>query len=242
MVIQGAWVNAMIKTCIVGLTGIPPGRHNIKDPRLDQIHKIVEADKKTYAQIEVVPEEAVIDAEILLATTESFPDLLLKDMEFIETRLGRNPPDAEKAVLVKIQQQLEAGHGLRSTELSPDESSAIAAHGFITAKPIVVARADETPEALMVRAFHESGYISFLTVGGKENRAWPIRKGMSAVEAAGAIHTDLQKGFIRAEVISFDDLVQAGSETEAKRAGKVRLETKAYIMQDYDVVNFRFSK
>ena len=98
------------------------------------------------------------------------------------------------------------------------------------------------PDALIVRAFKESGYICYLTVGGKENRAWPIRKGATAWEAAAAIHTDLQKGFIRAEIIGFDDFVQAGGETQAKRAGKLRLETKSYIMQDYDVVNFRFSK
>ena len=98
------------------------------------------------------------------------------------------------------------------------------------------------PEALLVRAFAESGYICFLTLGGKENRAWPIRAGMTAWESAGTVHTDMQKGFIRAEIISYADLIEAGGETQAKRAGKVRLELKTYIMQDYDVVNFRFSK
>jgi ribosome-binding ATPase YchF (GTP1/OBG family) len=232
----------MIKACIVGLTGLPLGKHNIKDARLDEVHKLVEADKKAYAQLEVAGEETLVDADILLTTADAFPDLLLKDMEFIETRMGRNPPEAEKAVLLKIQQQLEAGHGLRETKLSPDESSAIAAHGFTTAKPIVVAQPDESHDVLLVRALREAGYICFLTVGGKENRAWPIREGVTAVEAAGSIHTDLQKGFIRAEVISFDDLIQTGGETQAKRAGKLRLETKTYVMQDYDVVNFRFSK
>ena len=96
--------------------------------------------------------------------------------------------------------------------------------------------------ALLVRAFKESGYISFLTVGGKENRAWPIRAGLTAWEAAGTIHTDIQKGFIRAEIISLADFVEAGGETQAKRAGKQRLELKTYVMQDYDVVNFRFNK
>jgi hypothetical protein len=97
-------------------------------------------------------------------------------------------------------------------------------------------------DALLARALAESGYISFLTVGGKENRAWPIRAGTTAWEAAGTIHTDLQKGFIRAEIIGFADFVAAGGETQAKRAGKVRLELKGYVMQDYDVVNFRFTK
>src|SRR6185295_13361237 len=98
------------------------------------------------------------------------------------------------------------------------------------------------PDALLVRAFKESVYISFLTVGGKENRAWPIRAGISAWEAAGTIHTDIQKGFIRAEIISFVDLMEAGGETQAKRASKLRLELKTYVMQDYVITNFRFNK
>ena len=65
---------------------------------------------------------------------------------------------------------------------------------------------------------------------------------MTAWEAAGTIHTDIQKGFIRAEIISFADLVEAGGETQAKRANKMRLELKTYVMQDYDVTNFRFNK
>jgi len=81
-----------------------------------------------------------------------------------------------------------------------------------------------------------------LTVGGKENRAWSIRTGLNAWEAAGSIHSDIQKGFIRAEVISFADFLEAGGETQAKRAGKQRLETKQYIVQDYDLLNFRFNK
>ena len=93
-----------------------------------------------------------------------------------------------------------------------------------------------------VRAFKEAGYICFLTVGGKENRAWPIRKGATAWEAAGSIHSDIQKGFIRAEVISYEDFIQAGGETEAKRAGKLRLETKNYVVRDFDLMNFRFNK
>ena len=128
--------------------------------------------------------------------------------------------------------------------LANEDFKAISAHNFYSNRPVVVADQNElaTPEALMVRAFKESGYISFLTVGGKENRAWPIRAGTSAWDAAGTIHTDIQKGFIRAEIISFADFIEAGGETQAKRTGKQRLELKTYVMQDYDVVNFRFNK
>ena len=85
------------------------------------------------------------------------------------------------------------------------------------------------------------GLQSFLTAGPKESRAWTIRKGATAPEAAGVIHTDFQKGFIKAEVVHYDDLVAAGSMAEAKAAGKVRIEGKDYVMQDGDVVEFRFN-
>ncbi|HHT12603.1 MAG TPA: redox-regulated ATPase YchF [Propionibacterium sp.] len=85
------------------------------------------------------------------------------------------------------------------------------------------------------------GLQSYLTAGPKEARGWTIKKGATAPEAAGVIHTDFQKGFIKAQVVSFDDLVAAGSENAAKAAGKMRLEGKDYVMQDGDVVEFRFN-
>lgn len=233
-----------MKISLFGIQGITIGKHNVKDPRLDQTHQLVEADKKTYAQVDITAEDGALEADVILTTPEAFPDLILKDLEFVETRLGRNPPEVEKAVLLKIQAQLEAERPMREAGLSAEELAAVAAHGFQTNKPIVIAKAGELqdPDALIVRAFKESGYICFLTVGGKENRAWPIRKGLTAWEAAASIHTDLQKGFIRAEIIGFNDFIETGGETQAKRAGKLRLETKTYVMQDYDLVNFRFSK
>ena len=85
------------------------------------------------------------------------------------------------------------------------------------------------------------GLISFLTAGSDEVRAWTIKKGTKAPQAAGKIHTDFERGFIRAEVISFDDLVACGSTTAAKEKGILRSEGKEYVMQDGDVVLFRFN-
>ncbi len=83
--------------------------------------------------------------------------------------------------------------------------------------------------------------ISFLTAGEMESRAWTIRKGTRAPQAAGVIHSDMERGFIRAEVVAYEDLVAAGSMAAAREAGKVRLEGKDYVMQDGDVVHFRFN-
>lgn len=87
--------------------------------------------------------------------------------------------------------------------------------------------------------FNTLGLQTYLTAGPKETRAWTIPQGATAPEAAGVIHTDFQRGFIKAEIVSFDDLVAAGSMNEAKAAGKVRLEGKDYVMKDGDVVEFK---
>ncbi|UQX02790.1 redox-regulated ATPase YchF [Streptomyces sp. RerS4] len=89
--------------------------------------------------------------------------------------------------------------------------------------------------------FETLGLQTYLTAGPKETRAWTIKQGATAPEAAGVIHTDFQRGFIKAEVISFADLVACGSVTEARAKGKARMEGKDYVMQDGDVVEFRFN-
>ncbi len=96
-------------------------------------------------------------------------------------------------------------------------------------------------EKLVKASYDLLGLMSFLTAGEKEVRAWTIKKGTKAPQAAGKIHTDFEKGFIKAEVVSYDDLVETGSFVKAKEKGKVRLEGKDYVVQDGDVMLFRFN-
>jgi ribosome-binding ATPase YchF (GTP1/OBG family) len=96
-------------------------------------------------------------------------------------------------------------------------------------------------EEVVRRLSDELGLISFFTAGDKETRAWTLRRGQTALEAAATVHSDIARGFIRAEVIRWDDLVKAGSHAEAARAGLQRLEGKTYEVQDGDVLNVRFN-
>ena len=96
-------------------------------------------------------------------------------------------------------------------------------------------------DRLIKAGFKLLGLQTFLTAGEMESRAWTIVQGSTAPQAAGKIHTDFEKGFIRAEIVSYDDLVKCGSKQAAKEKGLVRLEGKDYIMQDGDVVEFRFN-
>jgi len=100
----------------------------------------------------------------------------------------------------------------------------------------------ESATSRFVRGCYDSlGLVSFLTVGSDEVRAWPIRRGTVAVDAAGKVHSDIKRGFIRAETMAYKDLKELGGEKAVKAAGKMRLEGKEYIVQDGDIINFRFN-
>lgn len=233
-----------MKISAIGIPEISPGKQNVKDTRLDQADKLVKAKKKTYVQVEITGEDAALEADAIIVSPDARTDIILKDLDFVETRLARSPEDKEKALLIRMKEALEREEFISSLELSSEDKEIVSGYGFLTLKPVVIVNKDEAADAgaLLAQVLAESGFICFLTVGDKENRAWLIKKGTTAWEAAGAIHTDIQKGFIRAEIISFSDFAQAQGETQAKQAGKMRLEQKDYVMQDADLVNFRFNK
>jgi len=233
-----------MKISVFALTQMQPGKRNIKDPRLDQVDSITKAKKKTYVQLELSGEDTAVDADAILAPESSSADLILKDLEFVETRLTRATEDKEKQLLNKLKGTLEKEEFISKLTLSEEEEQLMKSFGLLTAKPVILCKESEADDqdALLLRAFQESGFTSFFTTGEKETRAWLIKKGATAWEAAGVIHSDIQRGFIRAEIISFADFIQAGGENQAKQAGKLRLEQKDYIMQDCDLANFRFNK
>jgi ribosome-binding ATPase YchF (GTP1/OBG family) len=101
--------------------------------------------------------------------------------------------------------------------------------------------AESSRDRIIRVSFDLLGLMPFFTVGPDECRAWTIRRGTPAVEAAGAIHSDIQRGFIRAEVVSYQDLIDAGSLAETKKRGTFRREGKTYIVQDGDIINFLFN-
>jgi hypothetical protein len=117
-------------------------------------------------------------------------------------------------------------------ELEPEEAAELLADAGLEAPGL---------DLLAHAGFRALGLQTFLTAGPKESRAWEIPIGATAPEAAGTIHTDFQRGFIKAEIVSYDDLMEAGSVAAARSVGKARVEGKDYVMQDGDVVEFRFN-
>ncbi|MCX5707268.1 MAG: DUF933 domain-containing protein [Candidatus Omnitrophica bacterium] len=233
-----------MKISLFSLPEINPGKHNIKDERLDQIDKITKSKKKTYIQVEIGAEDGALEADVIAALKDNRTDLVLKDLEFVESRLTRATDDAEKNLLNKFKVALEKEELISSIALNEEEKKMAAIYGLLTIKPVVLVEKSEMaePDKFLFKVFQASDFISFFTTGEKETRAWLIKKGTTAWEAAGVIHSDIQQGFIRAEIISFKDFIESGSETAAKQAGKLRLEQKGYSMQDCDLANFRFNK
>lgn len=233
-----------MKISVFSLPDVNLGKHNVKDSRLDEVDKITQAKKKTYVQVEAAAEDAALDADCILAPQDSRTDLVLKDLEFTETRLGRSADIGEKNLLGKLKAALEKEQFIMELPLASEEKQLLAGYGLYTKKPVVLAGKEELGDLnqLLSRCLKEAGYISFFTTCEKETRAWLIKRGTTAWEAAGCVHSDIQRGFIRAEIISFQDFISCGGENAAKQAGKLRLEQKDYVMQDTDLVNFRFNK
>lgn len=231
-------------------------------------------------------------------------ELAFSDLAIIERRLTRLEAEigkmsareretriAERELLQRLREALEAEEPIRNLDLSDEEAHMLRGFQFLTAKPLLVVlnigeehlstppdiayphrRSAVVPlcgkieaelaqleqedarvfmddlgitEPARERVIHLSydllGLISFLTTGPDEVRAWPIRRNTTALDAAGTIHSDIQRGFIRAEVVAYDDLVAAGGMTEAKKVGTVRMEGKQYIVQDGDICHFLFN-
>jgi hypothetical protein len=226
-------------------------------------------------------------------------ELQLGDFIVIDKRVERLEKEHRKGpeldILKRCREYIEAGHSLRTLELSPQEEVDMAGFGLLSRKPLMllgnygeasigkpdpsgltayaleqnqtlvelcgkieleVAELDEEERQafrqdlglgeesrtqFLQAAYDMLGLMSFLTAGEPEVRAWTIRKNTRAVDAAGVIHSDIQRGFIRAEIVNYDDFMAAGSMVKAKEQGHVRLEGKEYVMRDGDIVLFRFN-
>ncbi len=238
----------------------------------------------------------IVDAELLLS------DLIIVErrIERLEAQLkkggdrqARATNEAERALMQRLYDQLDAGQPLRDLDLTPAELKALRNFGLLTLKPLLIVlnvgeqSADCALDALadyqhrrtsitclqgrlemelaqlppeevgeflaeyqiaelglhrVIRLSYDLlGIHSFFTVGEDEVRAWTIPVGATAVEAAGVIHSDLARGFIRAEVIAYDDLIAAGSLAAARQRGLLRLEGRDYVVQNGDILSIRFN-
>ncbi len=188
--------------------------------------RLIELDETERAFLSAVP--LLSDKPVIYCANVSEDDLSKPDGEnpyFVELE---NAVKGENAEIISVCAEIEA----EVAELEPDEAKAFLDDLGVTESGL---------GKLIKASYHLLGLISFLTAGKPEVRAWTIKRGTKAPQAAGKIHSDIERGFIRAEIVNFDDLVRLGSVNAAKEQGLMRSEGKEYIMRDGDVVLFRFN-
>ncbi len=224
---------------------------DIIDRRIDKVSKMIKADKKYVSEYEFLKkikehleagksarsydcneeEKEILSNVSLLTNKPIIYAANMSDGDFSNDKYFKEVEaiaNEEGAAVLPICAQIEA----EISTLSDDEKILFLQDMGLNESGL---------DRLINKCYSLLGLISYLTAGKPEVRAWTIKKGTKAPQAAGKIHSDFERGFIRAEVISFDDLVKCGSMTAAKEKGLVRLEGKDYIMNDGDIVLFRFN-
>ncbi len=212
-------------------------------PRLEKearTHK----DRKPAHQAALAAQQVLDDGTTLFAA--GFDDSLLRELNLLTTKPFLYVFNADEAVLTnpeRISELRELVAPADAVFLDAKIEAELAELDDESAMELLesIGQNERGLDALARAGFHTLRLQTFLTAGPKEARAWTIRRGDTAPEAAGVIHSDFEKGFIKAEIVSYDDLMAAGSMAAAKAAGKVRMEGKDYVMADGDVVEFRFN-
>jgi hypothetical protein len=234
-----------MKIGIVGTDIFTQGKTSLADERVKALKAMFNSAKEVYIQLDMITdEEKLVEADGIIAPDTAKLDLVVHDIEFVETRLGRVEDPKEKELLTKFKDQLDKEALLCDLTLSDEEKGLISGHSLWTIRPVYLAKPEELQDKnkLLFSAYARFGYISFFTAGDKDSHAWSIKSGATAWDAAGAIHSDIQKGFIRAEVTGYKELISDGSISKARSNNHVRLEMKDYPVQDGDYLVIRTNK
>lgn len=223
--------NVRSELLLADIAVVDPSLHKAEKRARASASEEVEALRRAHAALEA--ETPVRDAELSnddlaslrgLALLTAKPELVIANLE----EGASVPAELAASGAVGIYASIEA----ETAEMDPEEARALLEE-FGVHQPGL--------ETVIESCYRTLDLITFLTTGEDETRAWEVRRGATAPEAAGAIHSDLQRGFIRAEVISYEDLVAAGSMDAARQAGKLRVEGKDYLVREGDVLHVRFA-
>jgi len=216
------------------------GTHKFLDQRLERLKEIFNPPKVTYAQVEFCESSLYQRCEGVLVTKEKVLDLIIEDIDALEKKILKETSENKRKFFERLKEELEKERFISEIDISKQEGEL---NFLISIRPVLKIDSTELKDlnSLLKKVFDFFGYIFFFTCNQKELKAWPIKKGTKAIEAAGKIHSDIAKGFIKAEVISFQDLISCKKIGEAKNRGLVRLESKDYVVQDADFITFKFS-
>ena len=228
-----------MKVCTIGLD-LPEGKVKYHDEKFVELVKKCDPLKVTPFYVEFIQDDFV-HADAFVVAADRVLDLLILDMEKLEGRRDRTDDPMEKALLAKCLERLEEEQPLCDVTFSPEESSLLKTLAPLSLKPtLLVSEAMEVNE-IITKILAKAQTVFFYTVGKKEVHAWPVPRHADIVTCAGKIHTDLARGFIKADIVKYDDFLNVFNMQEARTKKLVHLVDRDYHIEDGDIVEIRFN-
>ena len=219
---------------------IQPGKYKYHCDCFDKLVEKFSPQKSSPYFVECIGENLEQGEAIVFNSSKIF-DFVFIDLEKIDKRLERSEDEGEKALLKRVQALLEKEQLLCDAEFSGDEREQLNNLAFVTYKPSLACTEVQDMNQLIKDVLDKAGVLLFFTAGKKEVRVWNVHKGGSALDAAGKIHSDLARGFIKAEVVNCRDLDSFFNMAEAKAKGLVKVVDRDYQMQEGDIIEIKFN-
>ncbi len=226
----------------IGFTGIElqEGKVKFNDKNLIALEKKDKPKKVTPFFAEFIQDE-LVHVEAVIIPADNILDLLIFDIEKIETRLSRTDNDTEKALLQKALQNLEEEIPLCDLGFSKDEAAIILSADPYSLKPVIQISGDESSDELIEKVLEKSKQMFFYTTGPTESHAWLVNKGSDIITCAAKIHSDLARGFIKGDVVSFNDYLDCHNFNECKSKGVAQVVDRDHVVEPNDIIEIRFN-
>jgi ribosome-binding ATPase len=219
---------------------IEPGKYKYKSECYNRLLKKFQPQKETPYSVEIV-DSGGEQAEAVIYHSRKKLDLIVADLEKIETRLSRTETAAEKEALLKAQGLLEGETLLCDSEITSGEAEFFKMLQLTSFMPCLARDSSEDINEVIGEVLRKAKILLFYTAGKKEVRIWSVSRGESILEAAGKIHSDLKRGFIKGDVVNCRDLDSFFNFAEARSKGFMKVVDRDYIMQDGDIIEIRFN-
>jgi len=228
-----------MKICFLGLD-LPEGKVKYQDERVINLDKKFEAKKVTPFYAEFIKDDCQ-QCDGFIVSRERLWDLFILDMDKLETRRDRTTDEFEKQLLTRCLEYLEKEVPLCEADFSEEELALLKQLAPLTLKPTVITEAPPEINDAIEQVLKKAGIVFFYTADKKEVHAWPVKEDSDIVSCAAKIHSDLARGFIKAEIVRYEDLITVYNWQEARTKGLVRLVNRDYTIRAGDIIEIRFN-
>lgn len=227
-------------------TELEEGKVKFNDKNLNALEKKDKPKKVTPFFAEFIQDKSDLHEELaqvdaIIIPEDNLLDLLILDIEKVEIRLERAENEAEKKLLQTALEKLEDEIPLCDAGFSPEDEALILSAAPFSLKPVIRISGDEDSDNLIEQVLDKTGHMFFYTTGPSESHAWLVKKGSDIITCAAKIHSDLARGFIKGDVVGFEEYLECHNFNECKSKGIARVVDRDYIVQANEIIEIRFN-